>query len=122
MITSFLLDITNSDCHELSSLLEEKQTLLHLHPVTVSACCDTLEHLDESLLRQDISDGMMRFVMLDEVHCMEHESILKALEVYGQMDVPFSTAWVNVLTEQLGASSTYPVSKSELEDAPVTNQ
>lgn len=120
MIASFLLDIQDSDCQELSALLDDKQTLLYLHPVTVSACCDTLERLDETLSQRDISDGMIRFVMLDEVHCVEHESILKALEVYGRTDVQFSSAWVTVLSRELADTVSYPMGEGEPETQPDT--
>lgn len=102
LICSFLLDIENAACHQMNDLLDSAQArkaTLHLHPVTVSECCNVLESEPHGISRYDIADALTRFIVLDGVRCADHDTVLDTLERYARQDMKFADAWVGVLSQ-----------------------
>lgn len=113
LICSFLLDIENAACHQMNDLLDSAQArtvTLHLHPVTVSECCNVLESDPHGISRHDIADALTRLIVLDGVRCADHDTVLNALEKYARQDMKFADAWVGVLSQ---APSTTPTTTAD---------
>ena len=102
LICSFLLDMENASCDKMTELLNSAQArtvTLHLHPVTVSECCNMLESEAHGISRHDIADALTRFIVLDGVRCADHDTVLDTLERYARQDMKFANAWVGVLSQ-----------------------
>ena len=113
LICSFLLDVEDAACYQMTDLLDSAQArtvTLHLHPVTVSECCNVLESEPYGISRHDIADALTRFIVLDGVRCADHDMVLNALEKYARQDIKFADAWVGVLSQ---TSSTTPTTTAD---------
>ena len=103
MVHHFLMDTDEPTIQRMSALFEKaqrKEAVLHIHPVTIADCCSQLESKDPELSRENIADGLTRFILLDGIRCEDKDRVLYALEEYAHNDCSFPLAWVSVLDKE----------------------
>jgi len=100
-IVRFLLNDNGEEASQLFEDAEAGALSLILDPLVVGDCCRMLEEVNVS--RSNISNVLIRILLLDGIESPQKSTLLQALDNYGRESIDFTSAYLAAAAELSGA-------------------